>query len=146
MKKSILLILSLVLIPYLVAAEDDIKWDEAPKEKLFKLLESIKQTSQEEAIAKEYAAMSGEIGERTIVRFINGVMSIYFTDDTAARSALQWVQPVARGALDFLLMKSGSYKGTVEFYTPNRIKMFSLSGTLLSAELTLNDFYKSSCK
>jgi len=146
MKKVVLLILILILIPYLAVAEDTIKWDEAPNEKLFKLLDSIKQTPQEEAIAKEYVAMSGEIGEKTIVKFVSGVMSIYFTDTTVAKTSLQWAHPIARRALDFLLTKTGSYKGTVDFYTHNRIKMFSLSGTLLSAELTLSDFYKSRYK
>lgn len=142
MRKAVLLILLLVLIPYLTMAEDNIRWDEAPKEKLFKLLESIKQTPQEDAIAKEFAAVSGDIGERTAVKFVNGVMSIYFTDGTAARTSLQWAQPIARRALDFLLTRTGRYRGTVEFYNPNRIKMFSISGTLLSAELKLYDFYK----
>jgi len=146
MKRAVLSIVILVLIPYLAVAGNNIKWDEAPKEKLFKLLDSIKQTPQEEAIAKEYAAMSGEFGERMIVKFINGVMSIYFTDGAAARAVLQYAKPTARRALDFLLIKTGSYKGTVEFYTTNRIKMFSISGTLLNAELTLSDFYKNSYK
>ena len=142
MKKSVLLILILFLFPCLTLGEDLIKWDEAPMEKLLKLLESIKQTPQEDTIAKGYVAVGGDSGERMIVRFVNGVMNIYFTDNQVATTALQWAKPIARKALDFLLIKTGRYKGTVEFFTQNRIKMFSISGTLLNAELKSYDFYE----
>lgn len=73
-------------------------------------------------------------------------MGIYLTDSAAAGSVVQYVQLTARSALDFLLLRTGSYKGTVEFYTPNRIKMFTISGTMLSAEITMSDFFKNHYK
>ena len=142
MRKAVLLIFVLVLIPYITLAEDNIKWDDPPGEKLFKILESVKQTSPEDAIAKEFLAVSGNIGEQTIVKFVNDVMAVYFTDGRTASSTIQWAEAIARNALDFLLIRTGRNKGTVVFYTPRRIKMFSISGTLLSAELVLYDFYE----
>ena len=146
MGRITLYIVVLIVLPCAVLSEDSVKWDEAPRDKLVKLLEGIKQTTQEDVIAKEYAAVSGEFGERMIVKFINGVMGIYLTDSAAAISVVQYIQLTARSALDFLLLRTGSYKGTVEFYTPNRIKMFAISGTLLSAEITMSDFFKNHYK
>jgi len=141
MRKVVLLIFILVLTTYITLAENNIKWDDAPVEKLFKVLESVKQTPQEDAIAKEFVAVNEKIGEQTIVIFVNDVMAVYFTDGTAASTAIQWAEAIARNALDFLLIRTGRNKGTVAFYNPRRIKMFSMSGTLLSAELELYGVY-----
>lgn len=138
MRKITILNAMLIIMPCVALAENGIKWGDAPVEKLFKVLESVKQTPQEDAIAKEFIAVSGSIGEQTIVKFTDDVMAVYFTDATAASAATQWAEAIARNALDFLLTRTGRNKGNVAFYNPLRSKMFSMSGTLMSAEL---DFY-----
>lgn len=142
MRKIFVIVFIFAFIPYFTAAEDTIKWDEPPVDKLYKLLDSIKQTPQEDIFARDFVSVSGNIGEITIVKFVDDVMNVYFTNEVGARGAMPWAEQFARNSLDFLLTMTGRTKGTVAFYTPNRIKMFSISGTLFSAELTLCDFYK----
>jgi hypothetical protein len=142
MRKIFVMFLILVFIPLFQAAGDTIKWDEAPTDKLYKLLDNLKQTEQEEVIAKDFMAVSGNIGEVTIVKFVNDQMNVYFTNKGGAKNAMPWAEQFARNALDFFLTRTVRTKGTVAFYSSNRIKVFSISGTLLSAELTISDFYK----
>ena len=142
MRKMFVTTLILVFVPLFTTAEDTIKWDEAPLDKLYKLLDNLRQTPQEDIMAKDFIAVSGDIGEITIVKFVNDQMNVYFTNKGGAKNSIPWAEQFARNALDFFLTSTGRTKGTVAFYSSNRIKVFSISGTLLSAELTICDFYK----
>jgi len=65
----------------------------------------------------------------------SGVMRIYFSDDYEANAFINFnPEVIARFALEYLLKETGSENGMVEYYTPLKRKIFSISGSLSSVE------------
>jgi len=64
-----------------------------------------------------------------------GVMKIYFSDEYEAVAFISHSpEVIARFALDYFLKETGRKTGRVEYYTPLKRKMFSISGSLSSRE------------
>lgn len=119
--------------------------------------EKIKQLEEEERIRQQKikAAQTNKAREKAIVKgFLEmwkkvvgrdapygdvvvsgGVMKIYLSDEYEAVAFISHTpEVIARFALDYFLKETGRKNGTVEYYTPLKRKMFSISGSLSNRE------------
>ena len=71
----------------------------------------------------------------------NGEMKIYFADGYEATAFIANPEVIARFALDFFLKETGHKAGTVEYYTPLKKKIFSMSGSA-SGKVTKKKYRK----
>ena len=76
--------------------------------------------------------------EKVVVK--GGVMKVYFSDIYEATAFIAKPEVIARFALDYFLRETGRKTGTVEYYTPLKRKIFSISGDLLDTEIKSYDF------
>ena len=158
-KVTILLSTALLVVIALVFVENQIhKRRLAELEKTIKgQEEKIKQIEDEEKIRQQKikTAQSAQAREKAIVKgFLEtwkkvvgrdapygdvvvsgGVMKIYFSDEYEAVAFISHSpEVIARFALDYFLKETGRKTGRVEYYTPLKRKMFSISGSLSSRE------------
>ncbi len=65
----------------------------------------------------------------------DGVMKIYFSDGYEATAFVANPEVISRFALDYFLREAGRKTGTVEYYTPLKRKIFSISGSSSNTEI-----------
>ena len=94
------------------------------------------QTAQarEKAVAKGFLETWKEVVGRDApygdVVVSGGVMKIYFSDEYEAVAFISHTpEVIARFAIDYFLKETGCKTGTVEYYTPLKRKIFSISGS-----------------
>jgi hypothetical protein len=97
--------------------------------------------NRENAIAKGFLEKWEKVVGRSApykqVVVSDGVMKIYFADIYEATAFLsETPEVIARFALDYFLEETGRPNGRVEYYTPLKRKMFSLSESPFSEELS----------
>ena len=71
--------------------------------------------------------------ENVVIR--DGVMRIYFSDGYEATAFIANPEVISRFALDFFLRETKRDTGTVEYYTPLKKKIFSMSGSSSTTEI-----------
>jgi len=62
-------------------------------------------------------------------------MKIYFADGYEATAFIANPEVISRFALDYFLRETGRSTGAVEYYTPFKKKIFSMSGSSSATEI-----------
>lgn len=91
------------------------------------------------AIAKKFLetwkAVVGRDAPYETIDISEGVMRIYFSDGYEATAFIANPEVISRFALDFFLRETKRDRGTVEYYTPLKKKIFSVSGSSSNTEI-----------
>lgn len=91
------------------------------------------------AIAKKFLetwkAVVGRNAPYENVVISDGVMRIYFSDGYEATAFIANPEVISRFALDYFLRETKRNTGTVEYYTPLKKKIFSVSGSSSTTEI-----------
>lgn len=124
------------------------------KEKISQLEQQGVKTEQDsqardKAIAKEFLKkwkiVIGRDAPYSEVVVSGGVMKIHFSDVYEATAFINFTpEVIARFALDYFLRETGRKTGTVEYYTPLKKKIFSMSGNPSGEETKV--YYKEGMK
>ena len=91
------------------------------------------------AIAKKFLktwkAVVGRDAPYENVVINDGIMKIYFADGYEATAFIANPEVISRFALDYFLRETGRSMGAVEYYTPLKKKIFSMSGSSSATEI-----------
>jgi len=84
---------------------------------------------------KTWKAVVGRDAPYESVVINDGIMKIYFADGYEATAFIANPEVISRFALDYFLRETGRSAGTVEYYTPLKKKIFSVSGSSSATEI-----------
>lgn len=95
----------------------------------------VKNKTIEKKFLETWKAVVGRDAPYEKVDISDGVMRIYFSDGYEATAFIANPEVISRFALDFFLRETKRDSGTVEYYTPLKKKIFSLSGSSSTTEI-----------
>lgn len=95
----------------------------------------VKNKAIEKKFLETWKTVVGRDAPYEKVDISDGVMRIYFSDGYEATAFIANPEVISRFALDFFLRETKRDSGTVEYYTPLKKKIFSLSGSPSTTEI-----------